>query len=110
MPTFVRKSLLNGLSLVLALLGVSGSLVVAADVSPGGASSFFTAGSALLSILGGAGGGGGGTFDTSCTLRDKQLENWSTIFNSLPGLTLYYGRSFLHLQLELVEFLSVTAY
>lgn len=67
-PTFVRKSLLNGLSLVLALLGVSGALVAPAAVSTSGASSFFTAGSALLSILGGAGGGGGGIFDASCTL------------------------------------------
>lgn len=68
MPTFVRKSLPNGLSLVLALLGVSGSLAAAAVTSIGGASSFFTAGSTLLSILGGAGGGGGGIFDASCTL------------------------------------------
>lgn len=68
MFTFVRKSLLNGLSLVLVLLWVSCSLAAVAATSTGGASSFFTAGSALLSILGGAGGGGGGTFDASCTL------------------------------------------
>lgn len=68
MPTFVRKSLPNGLSLVLVLLGVSCSLETVAATSTSGASSFFTAGSALLSILGGAGGGGGGTFAASCTL------------------------------------------
>lgn len=68
MLTFVRKSLPNGLSLGLALPGVSGTLAAAAGASTAGVSSFFTAGSALLSILGGAGGGGGGTFDASCTL------------------------------------------
>lgn len=108
--TFERKSLPNGLSLVLALLGVCGSLAVPAATATGGATSFFTAGSALLSILGGAGGGGGGIFDASCTLGNRQLENRSTFFNTLPAFTLYYGRSFLHLQLELLEFLSVTAH